>query len=527
MRALCPSIAAAAASILCIHAAQAEVSINGGRTHNMNCSGGVCAPTAKKANLNVKDLQKLLKSSDIEVTTGAGTKTIDVDVPFAWTSAHRLTLDAIYRVDIKAPVTVAGAGALTIVYNDGGSGGDLFFVDNAKIDFWDLGSSLVINGDAYTLVGSVPDLGAAVAKNPDGSYALANDYDAAPDGTYKRAPVSADFGGVFEGLGHTIENLSVHTGGEGGLFRAANFQATLRDVILADADVFCAGKNLSAGILAGGNYGSIVGAAVSGRIEGDSSEQRGLGWVGGLVGLNSGAVSRSSADVTVVAGDRSLVGGLVGYNANGATIADSHSGGTVTAGSHVWAGGLAGQSYAISRSYSTASVNAGDHANAGGLTGLGDNIDRSFATGAVVAGQGSAAGGLAGAGDNITDSYALGSVTSADKGMIGGLAGGGGKMSNAYSTGSVQGGSRTKTGGFIGWDNVAGDLASAYWDLDTSGIDDPGQGAGNIANDPGVTGLTDAQLKSGLPAGFDPNVWGRSASINNGYPYLISNPPPL
>ena len=524
MRATCQKIAAAC--LLCVQAAQAEVSINSDRTHNMTCSGGVCAPTAKKANLNVKDLEKLLKSSDIEVITGAGTKTIGVDVPLTWTGKHRLTLDAIYRVEIKAPVSVAGPGALTIVYNDGGTGGDLLFVNNAKIDFWDLSSSLVINGGAYTLVGSVPDLGADVAKNPDGSYALANDYDAKADGIYKHAPVSTDFGGVFEGLGHVIENLSLHTGGDGGLFRAANFQATLRDVILADADIVCAEKHVSAGILAGGNYGSIVGAAVSGRIEGDSSGKRGLGWVGGLVGLNSGVVSRSSADVTVIAGDHSAAGGLVGYSANGATVVDSHSGGTVTAGSHVWAGGLAGQSYAISRSYSTAAVSTGEHAIAGGLTGSGDNIDRSFAAGAVVAGAHSFVGGLAGGGYVITNSYALGSATSGENGSVGGLVGGGGKISKTYSVGLVHGDSGTVAGGFIGSDDVAGDLASAYWDLDTSGIDDPGQGAGNIANDPGVTGLTDAQLKSGLPAGFDSAVWGQNAAINNGYPYLLANPPP-
>jgi len=47
-----------------------------------------------------------------------------------------------------------------------------------------------------------------------------------------------------------------------------------------------------------------------------------------------------------------------------------------------------------------------------------------------------------------------------------------------------------------------------------------------MADDPGITGLTDAQLKSGLPTGFDPSVWAQSPSINNGYPYLIANPPP-
>ena len=54
----------------------------------------------------------------------------------------------------------------------------------------------------------------------------------------------------------------------------------------------------------------------------------------------------------------------------------------------------------------------------------------------------------------------------------------------------------------------------------------PSQGAGNIKNDSGITGLTDAQLKSRLPAGFDPAIWGQRKKVNNGYPYLLANPPP-
>jgi hypothetical protein len=41
----------------------------------------------------------------------------------------------------------------------------------------------------------------------------------------------------------------------------------------------------------------------------------------------------------------------------------------------------------------------------------------------------------------------------------------------------------------------------------------------------GVSGLTNAQLKSGLPDGFDPKIWGQSSGINKGYPYLLANPP--
>ena len=45
---------------------------------------------------------------------------------------------------------------------------------------------------------------------------------------------------------------------------------------------------------------------------------------------------------------------------------------------------------------------------------------------------------------------------------------------------------------------------------------------GNVS---GITGLTTVQFQSGLPAGFDPAVWAQSPGINNGFPYLIANPP--
>jgi hypothetical protein len=30
-----------------------------------------------------------------------------------------------------------------------------------------------------------------------------------------------------------------------------------------------------------------------------------------------------------------------------------------------------------------------------------------------------------------------------------------------------------------------------------------------------------------LPPGFDPKIWAQSSNINNGYPYLLANPPPM
>jgi hypothetical protein len=41
-----------------------------------------------------------------------------------------------------------------------------------------------------------------------------------------------------------------------------------------------------------------------------------------------------------------------------------------------------------------------------------------------------------------------------------------------------------------------------------------------------VKGLTTEEFQAGLPDGLDPNIWGEKSNINNGYPYLLANPPP-
>ena len=40
-----------------------------------------------------------------------------------------------------------------------------------------------------------------------------------------------------------------------------------------------------------------------------------------------------------------------------------------------------------------------------------------------------------------------------------------------------------------------------------------------------MNGLTTQQLQSALPTGIDPAIWGDEPNINNGYPYLLANPP--
>jgi len=131
-------------------------------------------------------------------------------------------------------------------------------------------------------------------------------------------------------------------------------------------------------------------------------------------------------------------------------------------------------------------------------------------------------------GCEIVNSYALGTVSGP---AAGGLIGQNGidfpyrSISASYATGTANG--TILAGGLIGSDAESPNslIKHAYWDMTTSGIANRSKGAGYPANDPGIKGLTDKQLKSGFPKGFSPKIWNEDPNINNGLPYLIANPP--
>jgi hypothetical protein len=104
----------------------AEVTVSSAATKNMTCANGLCAPTAKDAALNVGDLEALLASGSVEVsTTGSGVQAnnIRIDAPFGWPATSTLALDADESIWIGKPVAISGQGGLTVTTNDGGSGG--------------------------------------------------------------------------------------------------------------------------------------------------------------------------------------------------------------------------------------------------------------------------------------------------------------------------------------------------------------------------------------------------------------------
>jgi hypothetical protein len=463
--------ALAALAVIAAAPANADVTISTAATQNMSCSGGVCQPTAMDAVLNVTDLENLLASGNVEVTTtGSGIQANNIDITgaFSWSDSSTLTLDAYQSLAVNAPVSIQGLAGLTILTNDGGSNGTFLFGAGANVTFANLSSSLSINGLSYILVNSLPTLASAVAGNASGAFALANNYDASQDGTYSSSPITTTFTGAFDGLGNTISQLSVDdiSGEYTGLFETLGSSGIIENVRLAMAKIDSAAQ--AAGGLVGRAEGTIVSSSVS------------------LVRLDDSY-------------EYSVSGGLVGVNASG-TVSLSHATGPVFGGS---AGGLVGltdgvvdQCYAAGKAHGV-----GPYGYAGGLVGYlypGGTILNSYATGATRGRYG--VGGLVGT--SYTGEHS--------------------RIASAYSTG-VQRPRDSIRGGFLGLNEPGSTrMKNAYWDTTTSGTT-KGVGRGRSL---GVAGLTQTQLQSGLPTGFGPKFWAENPHINNGLPYLINNPPP-
>jgi hypothetical protein len=477
------SVAALLATLAGTPSAFAAVQVSTKPTENMTCSQGVCSPTAKKAVLNVTDLANMLASGDVTVRSGSLAHDIDINAALSWTSTSRLTLDSYRSITFRKPVSITGTGALTITTNDGGSSGDYVFLGKGHVEFWDVVGNyrLVINGREYQLAKSIRQI-AKIAKRIVGArIALAKNIGAG-NTMYTAAPVH-ELSGSLEGLGNRISNLTIHSDADGaalgliGIYSFDSLDDSIRDIALVNVNISGNGFGQQAGALAGGTDGSVLNVFVSGSLALSGTRSS----VGALAGSASFPITHAAAGATVSVGPDGSAGGLVGVNYQFGSL--------------------------IQESFASGNVSGGDGAKVGGL--IGDNV-----------------------GAPVADSYAIGAVSGGNNSFVGGLIGMdedgniGPSIARVYSTGAVSGGSGATLGGLLGSDVPDSSISDAYWDLDTSGISNPAQGAGNIANDHGITGLTDAQLKSGLPGGFDPATWGQSADINNGYPYLIANPPP-
>ncbi|MBP5098218.1 filamentous hemagglutinin N-terminal domain-containing protein [Pseudomonas protegens] len=413
-------------------------------------------------------LSRNLATTNIELASSKGD--VVVDGAINWSSGNQLTLSAAKDIQLNGNLTANGAKARAELNANGrielkgkvqltGSdsslglnhGADLTLGKNSQVTLSGSGAGFDANGAKYEVIQNAAQL-QAIDKRLDGRYVLG----AALNGSGSLTSIGgADtFTGVFNGLGNTISGFTVNSnGGNGGLF--ASSSGSISNFKLASLTVKGPANNEGAsavgglvgsntgsisnvqasnlqvralddqdnqiGALVGINHGgSIEGSSVSGSVAGNTSTSA----AGGLVGLNTGSVSNSHANVRVggsMGGQAPVgMGGLVGIN-QGGSIADSSSSGMI---------GLDSNAYAASR-------------NLGGLVGYNQNgsILRSSASGTVVGYYSNNAGGLVGFNHSgrITDSSASAMVVGLGMDTAGGLVGlnQNGVLSNVKATGVV------------------------------------------------------------------------------------------
>ena len=161
-----------------------------------------------------------------------------------------------------------------------------------------------------------------------------------PIGTLKpnTSQVSYPFSGVFDGQNHTISNLTCTsvTNGYAGLF--GNFDGTVQNLILRDAQITVEGQ--AAAVVCENYKGQVLNCAmIGGSVKGKSV-------AGGVVCYNRGTVENcyATGDVTSLSGGRiCYAGGVVGYNYREGTVQSCYAAGRVESEEH--AGGAVGGNY--------------------------------------------------------------------------------------------------------------------------------------------------------------------------------------
>jgi hypothetical protein len=370
-----------------------------------------------------------LGSSNVSIATSAttgGNGDIFVNSAVAW-SANKLTLSAHRNININANLNATSTASLALVFGQnavaGGNTSNITTAPGAVVNLPAGTTNFTTRQGSdgavkqYTVITSLGLAGSTTTTDLQGmggnlgvgiNYALGSNIDATPTALWNggagfmpigssEAPSGRPFVTTFDGLGHTISNLTINRplSDGAGLFGRSTNSSSIRNVSLVDA-----------------------------RVTGRSN-------AGGLVG--------------VLAGNSTI------WNSNstgGATVATFKAGGLV--GSML--GDASNKASSVSQSYATGTVSGMN--NTGGLVGsmgVNTSVSNSYATGAV-ASTGTNAGGLVGGlNGTISNSYATGAVSG--KINVGGLVGlNQGAVSTSYAKGATAGNSNV--GELVGGNDV-------------------------------------------------------------------------
>ena len=350
---------------------------------------------------------------------------IDVNDAVSW-SAHTLTLSAYNDIHLNALLSGTTADAhLALEY-----GQSALALGNTAQVHYTVAPSLTAGSTVSTRLGydvsatvyqvitaldALQGIGADSVKL-SGNYALGANIDATATAEWNggagfvpigdNGDIIASFSGSFNGLGHTIDRLTINQAADNvGLFGFTAAGSTISHVGLTDTAIT---GNYNVGGLVGSSRSAICNSYATGSISGTQ-------YVGGLVGFNAGAIANSHATGSV-SGTAVSIGGLVGNNAG--TVSNSYATGSVIGTFNV--GGLVGSNSTdstISNSYASGSVSG--NGAIGGLLGANyaqGGISASFwdttTTGQSAGiGQGNADGAI---GLSTTDALKQGSYTGFD-----------------------------------------------------------------------------------------------------------------
>ncbi len=455
-----------------------------------------------------------LASNNVEIKTvndsGSEDGDIFVNDTVSWDAGTTLTLNAYRDIEINNAIT-ASAGKVALYYGQGSANGTIDGTEAAytinMADGYKSGSGKInlsagqnfstkLGSDGavktYTVITALGDAGdenkdttnslqgLAYSGKLTGNYVLGTDIAAGDTSGWNSGAGFASIGndtnkftGTFDGLGHTIDSLTINRQATDyvGLFGYTS-GAAVSNVGLVGGSI--TGENYVGGLVGeqvseASNVSKIENAYTTGTVSGFS-------YIGGLVGYQSGSnssITNAYATGTVKStGDGA--GGLVGAQVSG-SIKNAYAAGAADGNNYV--GGLVGNqnSGSIENAYATGAV-TGTGGYAGGLVGFqisSGSIENAYATGAVSGND--EVGGLVGyqVSGSIENAYATGAVSGSEN--VGGLVGlqwdalGDSTIKNVYAAGAVKG--TTGVGGLVG-KQTGGSIKNAYWDVDTTGKTD-------------------------------------------------------
>ncbi len=252
---------------------------------------------------------------------------------------------------------------------------------------------------------------------------------------------SNQYTGTFDGNNHTISGLYFNDENTDyvGLFGCTFSVTTIKNVGIIDS--YFKGKDYVGGICGyNSNGATIENSHNTGSISGTGNN------VGGVCGYNNKGTIENSHNTGSISGTGNNVGGVCGYNSNGGTIENSHNTGSISGtGNNV--GGVCGSNNynsTIENSYNTDTVSG--TTKVGGVCGsnyYNSTIENSYNTG-TVSGSNNFVGGVCGSNNynsTIENSYNTGTVSGSNN-FVGGVCGSNyynSTIENSYNTGLVSG----------------------------------------------------------------------------------------